>query len=350
LNKLIAKSQLPKANHQMQIKYNPKGMNKDELLEFVQLEAPIHPRSVSEAEVYGAGKYLRKYGNYPKSWPIKVYVSHGPSQWDFVEPRLIPSYHNYNAFFSDRLVQDFKNKSHKKVFKILAPFVMCRRLNNIQQAVDVKGSLFFFAHSTEWTDFKTNYEKILAEFEKLPKEFLPISVCMHFMDIKRDRHHFFIDKGIPVFTAGNWKNPFFADNFYEIIRHFKFTLTNSISSNIFYSIEMGIPASFIDVEPEITENTEKEFMGEENPIKKHKQMQRNYRIFSGIHTSITDEQKQITIEELGLVDGISRINFSFLLYYSLILKFYHKTIFLFKHTLKKIALKLKKRKDDYNQP
>lgn len=325
----------------MQIKYSPKGMSKDELFAFVQLEVPIHPRSVSEAEVYGAGKYLRKYAYYPKIWPIKVYVSHGPSQWDFVEPRLFPSYHNYNAFFSDRLVQDFKKKSQKKVFKILAPFVICRRMNNIQQAADAKGSLFFFAHSTEWTDFKTNYEKILAEFEKLPKDFLPVSVCMHYMDIKKDRHHFFIDKGIPVFTAGNWKNPNFADNFYEIIRNFKYTLTNSISSNIYYAIEMGIPVSFIDVEPEITQNAVKEFMGVENPIKKHKQMQRNYRIFSSIHTAITDEQKQITIEELGLIDAVSRIKFSRILYYSLILDFYKKTFYLFKYTYKKILLKSK---------
>jgi len=300
----------------MQIKYHPKGMSNVELIEFAQLEAKHHARSVSEAEVYGAGKYLRKYGFYPNFLPIRVYITHGPSQWDFVENRLFPPHHNFNGFFSDRLVLDFRKRSDKKAFKIISPFAYCRRVNNIQQSPDAKGSLFFFAHSTKWIDFETDNNKVLEMINKLPVEFFPISVCMYYDDILKGRHKFFINQGIPVFTAGNWKNPCFIDNFYEILRNFKYSISNSIGSYIYYSVDLNIPFSIIDAKPKLVENELiKDYLRDEYFLN-YQQSQRNYSLFKGEFISITQDQKDIATEELGMKDGISRFKFSILLYKS----------------------------------
>jgi hypothetical protein len=322
-------------------KFSPEGFTADEIITFAELEKPIISFSATEAEVYGAGKQIRSWGFYPSFLPLRIYMPHGPSQLDGVEERLLDT--NWPAYFfhSDRLIKDWKAKKKNKAYKIISPAVMYRRLSGLKQSPNAKGSLFFYAHSHAWADFEQENDKILDLLNNLPDAYHPVSVCFHFADVERGRHQFFIEKGYSVFSAGNWKNPYFIENIYEIMRNFKFTITNTVGSNIFYSIDLGLPVAFIDAIPKLSWSTDKERVHQNDPLTKHKQRNKVVSLFFGAGLTITEEQKKLVTEELGLENGIGRLKFSLILYRTLFIFLFKRTVFLLNYILQKLLGKNK---------
>ena len=289
-------------------------MNEEELQFHSALEQKISKHSFEDTERYGIGKYLKKYGFYPTSFPVLFHTMHGPSQWDVVTPHMLNSKSEIFGFYSKRLVDDWKTKSDKKVYLLKSPnYIYAKKVKRNPSA---NGSVFFHSHSTFWTDRYTNYDIVFSELNKLPKEFYPISVCMHFVDIQKGLHLPYIEKGYPVFTAGNWNHPFFMENFYEIIRNFKYAISNSIGSNVFYCVDFGLPFSVIKGYPKIVKNTDNNIKTTKPNIE-HKQYQKNLKLFTGIHNQISIEQLKLVNEELNPEGALSRLQLSFVLYRAL---------------------------------
>lgn len=270
-----------------------------------------------ESERYGQGFIFRKFGFYPQFLPLRVVIHHGPSQWDFVEQHIF-NYKNYNiGFYSDRFVNELKdNKSFRKVFKIMSPFAFYRNSKKIKPSNFARGSLFFYAHSTYWTDNDTSFDELLTKFKEMPEEFQPIDICMYFVDIQKGLHEKFIEFGYNVYCAGNWYNRYFIKNFYEILTKYKYTFSNLIGSYTFYSVECGIPFSLIDLPITTSRNTDENIIKSGKSVFDHQQFKRCIKIFSGTHLKISKEQQKLVNDELGIHGGISRLRFAYILYFS----------------------------------
>lgn len=295
--------------------FNESGMSLTDLSFYANFESKFPLKSIGETECYSHGKWIRKYGYFPSNWPVRVHVMHGPSQWDQVMPHLLDSHADAFGFFSERLLNDWLLKSRKAGLVLKSPFIVCRELNSISLSDKRSGSLFFHAHSTFWTEKRSDYSRIFEEFEKLPEEFRPISICMHFVDIQKNNHLPYIENGYKVYTAGNWKNEFFIENFYEIVRNFKFAFSNSFGSQAFFCTELGIPFSIINVPPVVVTNSDPNIIVRTTTQKEDpEQLKKVKKAYSGIHTAITAEQLSITKAELGIEKGVSRIQLARYLY------------------------------------
>lgn len=290
-------------------------LDKDELLIVANQKHDLLKETIEESERYGHGYIFRKYGLYPNFLPLRVVISHGPSQWDFVTPHVFNYKNIAVGFYSQRFVDQLREKgTFKKVFKIISPFAYYRQSNNILPSKNAKGSLFFYAHSTFWTDIDTSFEELLSKFKEMPFEFQPIEICMHFVDIQKGLHEKFLKLGYKVHSAGHWENKYFIKNFYKIITNYKYTFSNMIGSYTFYSVECGIPFSLIDLKVSISNNTDENIIKSGMSLFDHKQHIKCIQLFSGIHNVISSQQKELVNEELGIIGSISRIECAYFLY------------------------------------
>jgi len=309
-------------------RFNPDGMNEYELQFHAKLEQVIAKESFEDTERYSIGKHLKKYGFYPTSLPILLHAMHGPSQWDVVTPHMLKSNSEIFGFYSKRLVEDWNSKSDKEVYLLKSPNHLYAK--KVDKNPFAKGTIFFHSHSTFWTDRHTDYDVVFNEIKKLPPEFHPVSVCMHFVDIQKGLHKPYQEKGYPIYTAGNWNHPYFIENFYEIIRNFTYAVSNSLGSNVLYCIDFGMPFSLIKGYPQIIHNTDNNIKTTKPSIE-HKQYQKNLELFTGIHTKISEAQQQLVNEELAPQGALSRLQLAIILYKAY-LKFQAKRVSNILHT------------------
>jgi hypothetical protein len=137
---------------------------------------------------------------------------------------------------------------------------------------------------------------------------------MCWVDIMQGRHKIWLENGFPVYTVGHAYHEEFVERFYDLIRHFKFMTSNSIGSQTYYAVEMGIPFFLYGPEPEY-------FNKSDHGIPKGKMELHNYENYNKIHnlftkltTEINPQQKQAALDGLGVYDGISRLQMMRILY------------------------------------
>jgi hypothetical protein len=220
--------------------------------------------------------------------------------------------------FSSRLVNEFKKASSKPVYCLINPMIYFRKKNGIIRNINASGSLFFPAHSTDFIRDDTNWEKFIGILENVPENFKPIDICLHYWDIKKELDKIFIEKGYKVFSAGDPFKKEFPLNMYNILKNYRFTMSNLLGSYAFYSVEMGIPFSLYGEEPKYRNTGDPNVeMGAFTSYKNEITYQRANHLFSGLNKQITSEQKKFVDYELGKVDSISRLRAWYLLYKSL---------------------------------
>lgn len=176
-----------------------------------------------------------------------------------------------------------------------------------------KGTLSFVAHSTPDIDVEMDYANYAELLYSLPEDFFPIAVCLHMHDIHKGLHKIFLKKGIPVYTAGNAEDIRFAQRWYNIVKNYAYTTSNMIGSYTFYSVEMGTPFFLMGNRPNLMN------FGDKNiPIGTYEYADEKYLTAHALFTervrSVTPEQRAFVEKHLGIHDGLSRKEFSKLLY------------------------------------
>jgi len=125
-------------------------------------------------------------------------------------------------------------------------------------------------------------------------------------------HNTFIEQGIPVYSAGHAHDQDFVDRFYDIIRHFKYSMSNAIGSYTYYSVELGIPFSLFGPGAQMINVSDPnlpvgvfDIYAVDKPA---------HVLFQGLQYSITPEQHQYVTYNLGIDQGITRVDFVTLLH------------------------------------
>jgi len=267
------------------------------------------------AEVYSFGKHIRECALYPSILPLHIFTDHGVGHYsDGIAKQELENDAYCQFYHSTESVELFKKNSKKPCYTLLSPFVMCRRKNKIEQLKNAKGTLAFPAHSTPEIDDSSNIEKYIQQLKELPEEFQPVCVCLHMHDLHKEQHKIFIENDIPVYTAGNAFDYRFAERFYDILKHFKYTTSNMVGSYLFYSVEMGIPFSIYGNGPELYNNSDPNLDNGVYNVDENQEYSKIFKMFKGLNKEVTQEQKKIVEENLGIVDGLSRFEMAKTLY------------------------------------
>jgi hypothetical protein len=273
------------------------------------------------AEIYGFGKWIRKYGFYPSFLPLAIYTDHGAgydenfpyqNSHEINSDAVVMFYHSYLS------VEKFKLYSKKPVFTLFSPFVFARKSLKIEKKEESIGTLYFYSHSTPSINDNKSLLDYIKEINLIPKKFHPISICLHYHDINKGVDKQLKNYGFNIVSAGNPTDENFTENFYKIISCYNYAMSNSIGSYTFYCIEMGLPFSLIGEPPKLMNHSDLNInLGEFNSYLKHEMYLQMSDLFSGYNSEISYEQHEIVKNGLGMNFGISRIRMAFILYYSL---------------------------------
>jgi FkbM family methyltransferase len=270
-------------------------------------------------EVYSLGYWLKDYGYYPKSWPLYCYMDHGMTFFDSIPSHEIENDAPLIFKFSPRLIEKFQKISNKPVYNLMNPTIHCRNKRNIEKSKTAKGTLFFPAHTTNMIDDDTCWDSFITKLEDIPNDFKPIDICLHPTDVSKGLGKIFEAKGYRVFSAGSAYSNRFAEKMYDVLKNYKFSMSNLLGSYVFYSVEMGIPFSLYGDAPQFINKGDKNIeLGAYTSYQQQPTYQKAVSLFSGFHSQISPAQTEFVNIELGKLNSVSRLKAAYLLYKSLL--------------------------------
>lgn len=307
---------------------NSPGMSEDKLLELCSSNPSSIFKIFWTSEVYGFGKYIKKYGYYPSFLPLAIYNEHGVGSInDRPFEHELKSFAPVMFYHSPEAVRIWHKFSQKSCYVLYSPFVFYRRKNNIIQNKNAKGTIIFPNHTIPSMDEVSDTQLYINQLKQLPKKFQPISVCLHYHDILIGRHKIYLKNNIPTYSAGNDFN-FFIERFYDILKKFKYSSSNQASSSLFYAVEMGIPFFVYGNKSEnINKNDPNYVKGRLTDYEEYDSYKKLDKMFSGFNFEITTEKKKFVETNLGIYDGISRKKMAYILYISFLKLFFIKEFY-----------------------
>lgn len=276
------------------------------------------------SEIYSFGKILRQYGFFPRFLPLLISTDHGPSQSDEPNPSELRYAEFAHFYHSKRLTDKFTQVSPKRCYTMMSPFVWYRRRRRFKQVEKPKGTIVFPTHSTHFISVEQDWAEYIDKLKGLPSEFHPIGACLYFMDVQKGLHRIFEDNGIETFCAGSWVDPNFVDNFYKIIKNYKYASSPSPGSHLFYCVEFGLKFFIYGNEVKYInysdENSPKGRYNLNNRIQLEKI--KNKFSFNNIDKEV---DKRLIYDELGIgSSSVSRLKFTLILYFALLNFVYRK--------------------------
>lgn len=278
------------------------------------------------SEVYSFGKHFRNYGFYPSILPLYIYSDHGVAVDTKVYPHELENDAQAMLVYNEEKLVNYKKKSNKPCYKSIAPFAWYRKNKKIKVLKNAKGTLAFPSHSTPDIECEFDIKKYVEELMALPEEMQPVCVCLHMHDINKGQGKLFLEHGIPVYTAGSAFDVRFAQRYYDILKHFKYSTSNLIGSYTYYCVEMGIPFSLYGVGSKYTNNSDENIeKGDYNFEESDDYISAN-KIFEGINKTISPAQKEHVEFFLGGKDYISRLKMTKILYGAFLNRFFKRKI------------------------
>lgn len=255
-------------------------------------------------EQYSQGRIFREYARFPEELPLNIYADHGiPINFKVALHELENKAY---AFFSyhEKKYQLVKEQCRQPSFKVPHPLIWYRREHGIEQIENPQGTLFFAVHSTPDVSVFYDIEQICAQLKLLPDEMQPVAVCLFMSDIHNGTFLKYLENGVPVYTAGNVWDIRFVDRFYDLLRRFKFTASNSYGTYLFYSVEMGIPFMYLKQDYYFYNYSDRNL-----PAGKYRSNSKLFNVlelFSGIQPKITKQQKSLVEYYVNMENYISR--------------------------------------------
>lgn len=266
-----------------------------------------YPSPSWTAEVYSIGKCLRDTTGYPSFLPLNIYTQHGPNG---SAGGKIPEHeyknNTYCLLVSSSSSKKYGDTTPKKTIQYEYPIITYRRKHGINQANDARGTIVFPDHSIPGFNVNFDYDDFCNELNNLSEEYKPVCICLHYHDINKGQHKEFIKRGFPVYSAGTPYSNDYIDKFYNILKNFKYSMSNAIGSHVYYSIEMGIPFSLIGKRPNYyNESFGGQAMGDFDIFKRYPEMVSLYKLFCNTpRNRITLEQKIYVYKALGIGEGV----------------------------------------------
>jgi hypothetical protein len=245
---------------------------------------------------YGFAHAMKTYAGYPVRESINATFPHGIYMQDRVVPvsELNAKYKTHLNFPPSNMAAWKKAAKNKKIVPFASPihYILKQFVNEVSKS-DRKGTLFVPSHSSDSIYAKFDRESVVKELRDLPEEFHPITLCVHWSDVKRGQHLEFKKLGFDVVCAGHLTDYRFVFRWLHLASQFKLLAGCGISSSLFYSTLLGIPYYLTeeDVEYQVSTNFEQfNKKGNANSPQGLKKIQSIKSLFSSPSTEVSQEQ------------------------------------------------------------
>lgn len=182
------------------------------------------------AEVYSLGKTYRKaYGLDPDAY-LPFTSDHGVTSCEtgyesheIASPlHLTFQEHRYRIYEADLAVRRWNTRRRtapKRVIRVQHPYVNYLSEMRIPEKRRRKGTLVFFPHSipSEAGYQVEDVDRFMTSLRDMPHARQPVSLMVHYHDVRRGILDVIRGHGVPVLSAGNPMHPDFVDRLVEAI-------------------------------------------------------------------------------------------------------------------------------------
>ena len=200
------------------------------------------------------------------------------------------------------------------------------------------GTLLFLPHSHDSFRSSFDWSKVKFELEKIPKQALPITVCLGEQDIKKGLLEEVRENlDLPVVSAGELTSQLFPFRLWRLFRNYAFTAGFNVASHAIYAIWSGRSYLLLGnsvfssqkrvedgrwTESSINERFMKDYDVEEIELEM-KHFITSLQIF---HTEPAEDQNNLVEKWTNSTDSLSRLQLSKLLWRSLLNKIFSRKL------------------------
>ena len=198
---------------------------------------------------YGNDQIIKQYSKY--NGVLKVVVPHGVAPpddyiWKKEAKTPLPAVLCYTPVME----RAYAKASTKFTLLSASPFLYLMELLKFQPKPERRGTIFFPAHSTHYITAEMDFEAIATRLSLLEDEYKPVTVCMYWRDYLLGRAQSFRRKGLRIVSAGHMYDPHFLWRFYHLCSTHRYGASNSLGSQLFYSVKAGCSFFFLEGFPQ----------------------------------------------------------------------------------------------------
>ena len=203
---------------------------------------------------YNLEQEILIYAKLHKCFPFLSGYDHGWAMREFNainSTKKNPS--KYHIVWNKRVAKGIADNIDKKIPVISGcPYKHYKERNDIRSLKN-RATLFFYAHNTNKILSDQNKNSIINVLKNIPKNLLPVDICLHWYDFNNKQLlNFFKKNNFKVYSAGNIYSNNYMKNFYDIISCYNHCISNQLGTYTLLSIDLDIPFSLINPEPNYT--------------------------------------------------------------------------------------------------
>jgi len=204
--------------------------------------------------MYSQCYWLKKWGFFPTSWHIPCSLDHAPNFYKQSSEYVWETFSGKERLFFNNLQFNAANDAGVDIskFKVVgAPVLFYKKLNRIEKKQNARGTIFFPEHSVPGSfELQMDIDEIIEQLRSLPAEYQPVTICLYYKDILNGTYKHYSDVGFNVVSAGVGRTPGgdFIERFYDYLTSHQYACSNSLTTPILYSIDLGIPSFLIKLD------------------------------------------------------------------------------------------------------
>jgi len=190
---------------------------------------------------YDHGYWIRKWLGWPTWLPLPANSDHGLTVYGRLDQHEAKS--PSRIFFTWNIYRYkwIKHTSDKQVFLIPHPYLKALQEIQLPDPRKREGTIIFWPHTTGDDAIEDSYSgRYINEILKLEKQYSPISICLHYHDMKNSR----LVNSLHAFKLISAGSPFergFAENLLLLIAAHKYSSAPMVGSYIPLCELLGVP-------------------------------------------------------------------------------------------------------------
>lgn len=212
--------------------------------------------------LYGSAELLRQYAGLPDAIPVPWAIQaiqnfltsedcHPPgkkalSSAGKLTGATVPRIFVFNEVLGNLL----RSNSSIEVEEIGNTFLYARELHQIkwngEPTLERRGTIAMPDKSDINKTLDFDRHAYASRLAALPEEYQPVYVSMHWRDFDRGCHAPYLEAGLQVVCAGHSSDPLFHLRLYDVLRHFKYSCSNEISTSFILSVLSGCRFFYLD--------------------------------------------------------------------------------------------------------
>jgi hypothetical protein len=249
---------------------------------------------------YGIDSILKLYAGLPLDYALKVIMPHGINHspdhlWESERVISVPVILYYPPYRK----QIYTKKTNKRLVPSASPYLYVIELMKQSPQPERRGTIFFPSHSTHHLNVDMDFNELAEGLTGLPQKYHPVTVCIYWKDCILGHHLPFRERGFDVVSAGHMYDPLFLFRLYHLLSMHTYAASNSIGSNLYYSVKSGCSFFYFLDEIEIQHRGDMVRLQQDRANPPEKDLLLLRQLFKEPHPASTPEQLKLVDYYLG---------------------------------------------------